>query len=163
MEYSTEKAITALVFIFAAVKGGVPLVKTVSDLVEEAAKKRREKKALDVSQAADIKRLEGDERDKAIEEVWKIVNDKKAEIETLKGEIKILKQGNSLAEPTLTRLYKAIRKLGSQLEILDTIFVKEFIRGAKDEDERTKIIEAIKKEMEIVWQRFDELQKSLPQ
>lgn len=93
--------------------------------------------------------------------VWKLYEAMKAEAEKLKKEIKELEKGNTLSRPTVSKIYQAVRKLGRQMEILDSVFIKELLIQ-EDNPENRQLKDALKKEMEILWQKFDELEKSLP-
>ena len=104
--------------------------------------------------------------EKAYDAVWKLYEDAKAEVVKLKNEIAALEKDDSLSRPAVSKIYQAVRKLGRQIEILDSIFIKEFLIQEEDAEnpdtENQKLKEAIKKEMDILWQKFDELEKSLP-
>ena len=99
--------------------------------------------------------------EKAYDAVWKLYEASKAEVISLKAEIAELEKGDSLSRPAVSKIYRAVRKLGRQIEILDSVFIKEFL--IQDEDPEKQVLkDALKKEMEILWQKFDELEKSLP-
>lgn len=98
--------------------------------------------------------------EKAYDAVWKLYEAAKAEVEKLKEEIEELEKGDSLSRPAISKIYQAVRKLGRQMEIIETIFIKEFT--LIENEECRQISEALKKEMDILWQKFDDLEKCLP-
>lgn len=100
--------------------------------------------------------------DKASDAVWKLYEDCKNECRSLKTEIQELKKGDSLARPTVSKIYRAVRKLGRQIEILDSVFLKELFEEELTTEELNLLRKSVKSEMEILWQKFDELEKTLP-
>lgn len=100
--------------------------------------------------------------DKAYEAVWKLYEAALNEIERQRAVIKELEKGDSLARPTVSKIYQAVRKLGRQIEILDSVFIKEFSDDEISSSELQMLCSAVKKEMEMLWQKFDELEKTLP-
>lgn len=148
MDLSLEKILTYLLGSIGGVTGLFYGIKYVYELLEKRADKRR----------ADKRTSE----EKAYEAVWKLYEDKKSECEKLKQEIIELEKGDSLSRPVVSKIYQAVRKLGRQIEILDTVFLKEFFDEEITSDDLKALCEAVKKEMEILWQKFDELEKCLP-
>jgi len=143
MDLSLEKILTYLVGSGGIVAG---LFYGIKFLYEQLDKRRADKRTAE---------------EKAYDAIWKLYEAAKAEIEKLKNEIKELERGDSLSRPTISKIYQAVRKLGRQIEILDSVFIKEFL--IQDDDaEKQQLKDALKKEMEILWQKFDELEKCLP-
>lgn len=133
--------------IVTALIGGVKLV---SDLIEKRQKEKQEKKSLDLSAAAELRRLEHEHGNDVNAELWRIIVDKQNEIVKLKQEIQDLDTMDSLTRPVVLKLRKAARTVGSQIEILISLVVKE--TAHKD----------LLKEIEILEQNYNELENQLP-
>lgn len=100
--------------------------------------------------------------EKAYEAVWKLYEAAQTRIKELENELEKSKQGNSLSQPTITKVYQSVRRLGRQIEVIDTVFIREFIGEDECSDETKELAQTVQQEMEILRQRFDELEKSLP-
>lgn len=143
MDFTWLQLLIAFLGSSGIIGGGFTLIKFIYEQVD----KRRDKQK--------------SAEEKAYEAVWKLYEAAKQEVEKLKKEIEELEKGDSLSRPTLSKIYQAVRKLGRQIEILDSVFIKEFI-VQDDDPEKQALKNSIKKEMEILWQKFDELEKCLP-
>jgi hypothetical protein len=117
---------------------------------QEKEDKEKEESKIHLSNNAELKRLEHESDEAVNAELWRIITAKNLEIQALEEKCKELNMTDSLSRPTLTRIYAAVRKLGRQIEILDSLIVKELAH--KD----------LMLEMEILRQKFNELEQHLP-
>lgn len=116
--------------------------------------KRRERmdkqKQLDVSQTADLKRLELDE-DKSIEgALWRIIEEKNDEIAQLKAEVSDVTNTSSLSRPRVTQIYKAVRLMRKEIDSLNLMILNE---------EETNVF---MRRFRAVKDYLDEIETSLP-
>ena len=148
-----------MILAFAGVIGttllaGVPLFVYLTNLLKDWQKGRKERAAAQITQAAEIKKIGADEHREAMSAVWKLYEDCQRRCEGLE-------KGNSLTNPTVSRIYSKVRNLRREIDILDSIFIKEFDAEEYGAD-GMKLKTAIDSQMLIVRQTFDEVEKVLP-
>lgn len=141
--------------IIALVSGGfvgglIQFLKFITERIDAKRQEKLEERRQNITEAAELQRIEIQGGEAVEAALWKLLEEKKAEIVALKDELKRCNDGNSLSQPTLTKIYAAVRKLGRQINNLDWLVAKEETHGN------------LAIEMEILKQNFDELEKILP-
>lgn len=113
-------------------------------------KERKELQAEDRHLAIENKKIALDADGRNREELWKIINEKAAEIDRLKMEVKLFRDGESLSRPRITQIYIAVRNLRRQIDALETLMAKR--------ETDAPLVEM----MQAVRERLDEVQAALP-
>lgn len=128
----------------------VTLLNIIISRIDKRKEARAAAKALDISQSAEMMRLENESDEKVLAELWKINTERFDEIQRLNAEIRHIKEHDTLSSPTISKLYTQMRRLGREINTMDFQLSKIGIPP-----ELAKQIEAVKRE-------YDELEKSLP-
>lgn len=142
----------------AAVGGVAGLVKLLQFLVglwDRRRQARIEAATRKINESVEIKRLAAEAEhidDEAIKlALWKIIEERKTEIDELRDRVIELEQSHSLSRPRILKIYGAVRAIRNQVNILDTLII-----GMKDSPND------LSQEVEILRQRLDDLEQALP-
>ncbi len=136
--------------VAASIVAGVPVFKWISEEVEKKRKERREKKALELSQSADLQRLAADGHSRTVEEWRDLAKVYKERCEEYERKIERIEQNHSLPRPLMQKIYLAARKMGTQIEIVQALI------------KTSAPLNQIEIEMEILEQRYNDLDVILP-
>ncbi len=130
--------------------GFISAYKAISEAVEAKKKQAAEDARIQLSESSELRKLEHESDEAMRAEFWRIIAAKDKECEKLKEELEKIDNADTLARPLRLQIRTAARGLGRQIEILDSLIV----RDAPNRDLIT--------EMEILRQKFDDLEKQLP-
>lgn len=141
--------------IFLLLGGGllgaiIAAARFISEQVKEKRKERDEKTKLELSETAELKRLESEHGDKVNAHLWGIIQANETKINKLEEKLEQSEKMDSLNRPVVLALRKAAKTVGLQIEIIVTLIAKE--AGYQD----------LMKEAELLEQNYNELENKLP-
>lgn len=154
MDFTWTQILVAAVGSIGGVSGVVTLLVFITGRIDK--RREREKAAQDkaIHETEGIRRLEyefAQKTDEAVKaELWRLIGEQKEEIRLLKAEIEESEAHQSLSRPAIQKIYNASRKIRRQVDNLSFLVMKE---TAHDD---------LAKEVEILRQDVEELEKSLP-
>lgn len=132
------------------VAGIIRVLAYISRRLDRRKNLRAEEKALELSNSVEMRKLEGEAALRNEQVLWKIIEKKEQEVEDLKHEIRELQHLHALSRPVIAKIYSAYRNLRRQIDVLDLLVIRE----ADNSD--------LAAEMEILRQKLDQLEASLP-
>lgn len=146
-----------IVALLAALGGVTGVIKAAGFLTERLDRRKDERRTFlqqHVTESIEAKRLEL-EREHIDDEsvklaLWKMLEAKTQEVEALRAAVRELEHTESLSRPIRLKIYAAIREMKKQVDILELLIARQTHH------------ELLSGEMEILRQKVDDLERSVP-
>lgn len=154
MDFTWTQILLAAVGSIGGVSGVVGLLVFITGRIDKRRERLKAEKSEAIHETAEIRRLELEfthKTDDAVKaELWRMIGEQKEEIKLLKTELEESDNANSMSRPTIQKIYIASRKIRRQVDNLSFLIMKETPYSD------------LAKEVEILRQDVDELEKNLP-
>jgi hypothetical protein len=107
------------------ITGCILLFNAITTRLDARKKRIEERRLLDISQSTDALKLEGDETDRVISNLWKVIELERKENEELRVQIKEWEVHEKLARPTVSKVYRLLRNIRAEIDHINVLFLDD--------------------------------------
>lgn len=125
MDFSWSQIALALFGSGGFIVGAVTLFKAFNDALAARRKRIDDKRRQEITNSAEFRRLDTDESDRVVTNLWKIIEQERLENEELRAEVADLKRAEKLARPTISKVFRIIRQMRYELEQVNVMLLSQ--------------------------------------
>lgn len=124
-EYSTIQIVVAALGSSGIVGASWTLFVFISGKLEARRKKQEEDRKKEISNAADLRRVEAETGESATKLLWDLIRELKSEVKDLKADLEAAEQAEILTRPAVMHIYECVRQIKNEMDSLNIMLLSD--------------------------------------